>query len=117
MHDMKEAKNRVDEMSEKIQSAQRKGKIDLGKLAEYQQERDTCADKCRKFAEDGILLYESLSREFTSTCFEEFSNYIQTYETYFQEGSALATQTGMKKDSWRGIAAKVTNILINSNII
>lgn len=107
MHDMKEAKGRVDDMNEKIQSAQKKGKIDLGKLSEYQQERDSCADKCRKFAEDATLMYESLSREFVSTCFEEFSNYIQTYETYFREGSTIASQTGSKKDAWRAIAAKV----------
>lgn len=107
MHDLKDAKGRVDDMNEKIQNAQKKGKIDLGKLSEYQQERDACADKCRKLAEDGTLMYESLSREFTSTCFEEFSNYIQGYETYFSEGNTFASQTGMKKDSWRAIATAV----------
>ena len=94
-------------MNDKIQNAQKKGKIDLGRLSEYQQERDTCADKCRRLAEECLLMYESLSREFTATCFDEFSNYVGTYETYFKEGSEIAAQTASKKDSWKAAATKV----------
>lgn len=104
---MKDAKGRMDDMNDKIQNAQKKGKIDLGKLSEYQQERDTCSDKCRKFAEECLLMYESLSREFTATCFDELSNYVGTYETYFKEGSEIAAQTASKRDTWKSVATEV----------
>jgi hypothetical protein len=102
-----EAKARMDDLNERLMSAQKRGKVDLVKLSELQQERDQTTAKCRRVAEDVCFASESLRQAFVWQCLEQFGDLVQAYREQYHSGVEFVDALGPKVENWRRQAAAV----------
>lgn len=105
--EVRNTKERMEDLSERLQSLQRRGKVDLVKLSEVQQDRDATTARCRRSAEEAVVAYESLRHTFLWQVLEEFSEYAKTYQQYFQSGTEFAESLSGKFADWHAQATAI----------
>eukprot|EP00727_Mastigamoeba_balamuthi_P004272 m51a1_g13842 putative domain containing protein (892) ;mRNA; f:525495-529076 len=97
-------RSEVEDINSRIQSMHTKGKVDIAKLTELQQERDSMTERLQKTSEQAIVGFENVAALFSWRGLETFSQYIDSYSGFFKENEEMVMAVRPKYTEW-GIQA------------
>eukprot|EP01105_Mastigella_eilhardi_P027308 TRINITY_DN835_c0_g2_i1.p1 TRINITY_DN835_c0_g2~~TRINITY_DN835_c0_g2_i1.p1 ORF type:complete len:1265 (+),score=428.36 TRINITY_DN835_c0_g2_i1:206-4000(+) len=96
-----ELQETLENANNRLQAAQKRGKVDLMKLAELQQERDTLSIKCKNATDDAIRTGTNNRSKAVSMLLLSMCDHIEAYQEFFQTGQEFMQALKPDLAEWR----------------